>query len=79
MLFLVAVNALLRMLFRRFGLLTLFTGFAVLGITRSSPLLISSWFGGFSLTLALLLVGIAAWCVWVILSASERLSTDSAA
>ena len=72
-----AICALWLTVFRRFGLLSLFAGFAAVGISRTSPLLFSVWYGGYMLALQLSMAAIAAWCVWVIASASERRRMDA--
>jgi serine/threonine-protein kinase len=70
--FVTLITAVWLTLFRRFGLLSLLTCFSVVGTARNSPLVFNAWYGGFTLVVALLLTGLAVWCVWVIVSANEN-------
>jgi hypothetical protein len=72
-------SALWLWLFRRFGLLSLLTSLAALFIMRRAPLLFSSWFTGWVLMIQLLILSVAVWAVWVIVSAHERRGTEFAA
>ncbi len=63
---------------RRFGFLAMIAIF-FFGIQSQLPVTTSGWFAAPSLAEHLIPVGVAAWALWVILSAQRRPATESAA
>jgi hypothetical protein len=64
---------------RRFGLLAMLTYFATnLGFLHPPLSLDQSWYAGRSVVILLILTAVAAWALWVILSAHERPNTETA-
>ena len=61
---------------RRFGLLALWTG-VFLFFVLTLPVSLASWYAGRSLAILLIPAAMAAWALWVILSA-QRPSTEPA-
>jgi hypothetical protein len=66
----------LLLLLRRFGLLALWAG-AFLFFVLTLPVSLTSWYAGRSLAILLIPAGVAAWALWMILSA-QRPGTESA-
>jgi len=65
-------------LFRRFGLLALVTVFVIDLAFLIQPVSITSWYAGRSLIALAVPAALAAWTLWVILSAERRPGTESA-
>jgi predicted Ser/Thr protein kinase len=65
-------------LFRRFGLLALVTQSAVRWAVWTLPVSLTSWYAGRSLVVLAVPAVLAAWALWVILSAERRPGTESA-
>jgi len=65
-------------LLRRFGFLTNLVVWLVQGMLVAWPLTITGWFAGRSMAVHLVPVTVAAWALWVILSAQKQPSTESA-
>ena len=65
-------------LLRRFGFLTNLIVWLVQGMVLAWPLTITGWFAGRSMAVHLVPVTVAAWALWVILSAQKQPSTESA-
>jgi hypothetical protein len=67
----------LLLMLRRFGVLALWAGtFLFFAVTL--PISLASWYAGRSLAILLIPAAVAAWALWVILSAQRRPATESA-
>jgi hypothetical protein len=56
-------------LIRRFGFLALAVDFTVMGVIAAAPVTASGWLAERVLPFQLIPIGLAAWALWVILSA----------
>ena len=65
-------------LFRRFGLLILVTVLIIDLAFLFQPVSVRSWYAGRSLIALSVPAALAAWALWVILSAKRRPATESA-
>jgi hypothetical protein len=65
-------------LFRRFGLLALVTVLVIDLAFLFQPTSVTSWYAGRSLIALVVPAALAAWALWVILSAARRPTTESA-
>ena len=63
-------------LFRRFGLLALVAVFVFSAAIESLPVSVTSWYAGRSLIVLAAHAALAAWALWVILSAQRRPGTE---
>ena len=67
----------LLLLLRRFGLLSLWAG-AFLFFVLTLPVSLASWYAGRSLAILLIPAAVAAWALWVILTAPPQPVTERA-